>query len=355
MTKNQKKNAATLMGAMVLMAWLTACGGGAGSNLESGKTIGNVATPDRGVEINSGESLAISATADTRGPGISSHRWSIAAKSDAALRAKAPTIQNADCANATTSKKPIAGGAITIAQSRCAGWIVVPITAVDAIWTVTSTATGTDGTISSDSFDLVVKALPLPLFVVHASASANPTLDKPVYLTGLAKTDAQDQGKIKYAWTQMAGPTVSLGGSDTSAATFIPTVTGEYVFRLTGTWEMDDLVRIKTDIVQLRITGPQASDFAFSVKASATPTTVQSSSPVTLSAEVSTREGAKFDSITYKWTSLVGPDIPSTSTNLATIVLAPELPGTYVWSVEATLKSGSHTEAQVSHAKFEVQ
>ncbi|WP_265259639.1 hypothetical protein [Verminephrobacter eiseniae] len=39
---------------------------------------------------------------------------------------------------------------------------------------------------------------------------------------------------------------------------------------------------------------------------------------------------------------------------MPSIILAPELPGKYVWTVQATLKSGSHTETRVSHARFEV-
>src|SRR6218665_2877017 len=45
---------------------------------------------------------------------------------------------------------------------------------------------------------------------------------------------------------------------------------------------------------------------------------------------------------------------PFTPPPLPSIILAPELPGKYVWTVQATLKSGSHTETRVSHARFEV-
>ncbi|MCW5236896.1 hypothetical protein D5047_11595 [Verminephrobacter eiseniae] len=352
MAKNQNRNSATQVGAMALVAALTACGGGASPNLQNGQKIGNVVTPDRTVEISAGAGLAVSAIADTRGPDIASHRWSIAPKSDSALRAKPPTIQNADCAHASTSKKPIAGATITIAQSRCNGWMVVPVTAVDATWTVTSSATGSDGTTSSASFDLVVRSVPLPRFEIQALANADPVLDQPVTLTGLVTTDIP--ATIKYGWSQMAGPTVTLGGADSATARWVPSVAGEYVFLLTGTWELDDLVRIATDVVPLRVMGPQASDFDFTVQAAATPATAPSASPVTLSASVSTRAGAAFDSISYQWTPLFGPNSTSTSTTLPSIILAPELPGKYVWTVQATLKSGSHTETRVSHARFEV-
>lgn len=335
---------------------LVACGGGSGGspNLGSGQMIGNLATPDGSIQAAGGSSLTISAIADTRGPGLTSHKWTVAPKSDSALRAKAPTIQNADCANAVTSRKPIAGGAVIIAQSKCDSWMVVPVTAVDAIWRITSTATGTDGTTSSDSFDLVVKALPLPVFDITATSSENPTLDKAVFLNGVATVGAPTIGKVKFAWTQLAGPTVTLGGAELAKATFVPSTPGEYVFLLTGTWEIDDTSRIETDIVHFRVNSIQPSEFDFKVFAEADPVAPSSATPVTLRAKFTTRPGAPVDSITYKWTKLFGPDSTTTATTNQSIVVAPEIPGRYVWAVEATLKSGTYTETQTAHAKFEV-
>ncbi len=341
---------------VVAVSSLVACGGGSGGspNLVGDKMIGNLATPDGSVQVAGGSSLAISAIADTRGPGLSSHKWTIAPKSDGALRAKPPTIQNADCANATTSRKPIAGGAVIIAQSKCDSWMVIPVTAVDAIWSITSTATGTDGTTSSDSFDLVVKALPLPVFDITATSSENPTLDKAVFLNGVAKVGAPAVGSIKFAWTQMAGPAVTLGGAELATATFIPSTPGEYVFLLTGTWEIDEISRIETDIVHFRVNSIQPSEFDFKVFAEADPVAPSSGTPVTLRAKFTTKPGAPVDSVTYKWTKLFGPDATTTATTNQSLVVAPEIPGTYVWAVEATLKSGTYTDTQTAHAKFEV-
>lgn len=335
---------------------LIGCGGGGGGspNLGSGQMIGNIATPDGVVQVVGGTSIAISAIADTRGPGISSHKWSVAPKSDGALRAKPPTIQNADCANAITSRKPIAGGAIVVAQSKCDGWLVVPVTAVDAVWRITSTAVGSDGTISSDAFDLVIKALPLPTFEITASSSDNPTVDKAVYLRGTVRTDNSTLGKIKLAWTQLAGPAVNIGGTDLATATFIPSTPGEYVFLLTGTWELDDVTRIKTDIVHFRVNSIQPSEFDFKVTAEADPSVAPSGSPVTLRAKFSTKAGAPVDSVSYRWTKIYGPDTVTTSNINQSMVVAPEIPGSYVWAVEATLKSGTYTETQVGHAKFDI-
>ena len=96
------------------------------------------------------------------------------------------------------------------------------------------------------------------------------------------------------------------------------------------------------------------SEFDFKVIAEADPAAPASGLPVTLRAKFTTKPGAPVDSVTYKWTKLFGPDATTTAITNQSVVVAPEIPGTYVWAVEATLKSGTYTETQTAHAKFEV-
>jgi hypothetical protein len=68
----------------------------------------------------------------------------------------------------------------------------------------------------------------------------------PVLLDGIGSTDP-DGILLGFAWTQTAGPPVTLVGADLVAATFIPLATGAYTFRLTvsdGAAQDDDEVTV---------------------------------------------------------------------------------------------------------------
>ena len=63
------------------------------------------------------------------------------------------------------------------------------------------------------------------------------TVDSPVVVGQVVRLDgAQSVGEIdSYAWTQTAGPAVTLTGANASVATFVPTQIGDYAFTLTVT------------------------------------------------------------------------------------------------------------------------
>lgn len=346
------------LAALACVPALVSCGSGQGTdNLAPGQALGNTIDTRGSVAVRAGSTLPVKALANSRGPAISAHQWKISPRSGTAVPATAPIIQNADCSDASVRRKPIAGGAIVIAESECPAWVIVPAATPASTWTILSTATGSDASSSSASFELVVQSTPLPGFKVKASATPDPVLDKPVYLQATSQVESASPVEVKYLWSQIAGSPVTLGSPDAATAVFTPATAGDYVFLVKGTWDDGALSRIQSDIVQVHIADPAppvAGDFAFRLAASTSLAVVPEATPVTLSATTSTRPGARVDEISYQWIRLFGPDVTTTSTSLSTLTLVPELPGKYVWAIEATLKSGAYSETRTAYVQFEV-
>lgn len=89
--------------------------------------------------------------------------------------------------------------------------------------------------------------------VANAAITGPGTVGNAHTLDGTASNDP-DAGPsaMTYAWTQTAGPTVTISGASTATASFTPTSAGSYTFQLT----VDDGADTDSDTVSINITDP---------------------------------------------------------------------------------------------------
>lgn len=119
----------------------------------------------------------------------------------------------------------------------------------------------------------------------------------PVTLTGTASTTS---GTISArAWSQLAGPTVTLSGASTATATFTPTVADEYTFRFTATDSnggsaSDDVTVFVTSAGEARPTATVTPGAWTAVGASTLHAALADESAATYAESVDNPSGASF-------------------------------------------------------------
>ncbi len=90
--------------------------------------------------------------------------------------------------------------------------------------------------------------------VANAGPDQNVAANTLVTLDGRGSTDPDNwPSPLSYSWAQLAGPAVSLTGTNTAQPTFTPTATGTYSFRLT----VNDGAAIANDDVAIIVNNPQ--------------------------------------------------------------------------------------------------
>ncbi|MDE2663884.1 MAG: Ig-like domain-containing protein [Gemmatimonadota bacterium] len=167
-----------------------------------------------------------------------------------------------------------------------------------------------------------------------ADAGANQAVDEGATVTLSGSGSDPDDDTVSYAWTQTAGPTVTL--SDTSAAS--PTFTAPEVtastdlkFRLTvsdGTLSTTDDVTVTVRQVDGAPTANAGSD-----------QTVDERTTVTLSGSGSDPDG---DSVTYAWKQLTGTTATLSSATVASPTFpAPEVTADTDLTFELTVSDGT--------------
>ncbi|MGD8568060.1 MAG: S8 family serine peptidase [Gammaproteobacteria bacterium] len=195
---------------------------------------------------------------------------------------------------------------------------------------VTLRLTVTDNHGAEDTDDVVVTIVPnIP---PTADAGNDMTVESgspdPVVITG-GGSDT-DGSIIGYHWTQVAGPTVTLIGANTTTVTFdVPTVTVTTVIalRLTVT---DDAGATGFDEVSITINAPVQNNPP-SVNAGVDQT-VNVGDSVTLSATASDPDG---DALTYQWSQIDGPSINlSNADTLQASFVAPQINATATITVQ---------------------
>jgi extracellular elastinolytic metalloproteinase len=88
--------------------------------------------------------------------------------------------------------------------------------------------------------------------IADAGPDQSVLANAPVTLDGSASSDPDGgPGPLTFSWAQIFGPTVTLAGATTSTATFTPTATGSYGFRLT----VNDGAASDLDDVTVTVTG----------------------------------------------------------------------------------------------------
>jgi L-fucose isomerase-like protein len=274
------------------------------------------AGPSQKVEAGSTVSLIGSGT-DTDGS-IASYAWSQTA---------GPSVALSNAAKVITSFK-------------------APLLAAETQLTFQLTATDNKGATATAGVNVVVKAAPNLPPSANAGAAQTAISGSTVNLSG---SGADSDGTIaSYAWTQIAGPQVTLTGANAAHASFVaPTVAASTTvgFSLTVT---DNLGATATATVAITVLPNQAP-----VTNAGTNQTVNENSPVTLTGSGSDADGSVAS---YSWTQIAGPSVTLTGAGSPTATFtAPAAASDTVLSFRLTVtdnlgaSSSATTNVTVKH------
>lgn len=192
-----------------------------------------------------------------------------------------------------------------------------------------------DGTITIRSTDPPANAAP----TIDAGTDQSVTAGDPVTLSGTATDD--DGDTMTYAWVQVAGPPVALGGDDGLSPTFTaPTVTGPtaLTFQLTVSDGTD--ASIDTVTVTVQPAGPPPANQPPAIDAGQNQAVI-SGATVELSGTASDPES---DPMVYEWAQTAGPAVTITgAATLTPLFTAPTVQTQQNVIIELAVSDGTST------------
>lgn len=230
--------------------------------------------------------------------------------------------------------------ALTDAASAISGF-TAPVLKNDTVLSFQLTTTDNEGASSTDTVNVTVKAAPNQPPVANAGQAQTVVMGATVNLTGTG-TDA-DGTVATYAWTQIAGPQVTINGVNTANASFVaPAVTANTIFgfQLTVT---DNLGATGTATVAITVI-PNVPP----VVSAGTAQTVNEGAVVTLAGSATDSDG---NIASYLWTQTAGPAVTLVNANTAgASFVAPWVTADTVltFQLTATDNLGSSGSASVS-------
>jgi len=163
--------------------------------------------------------------------------------------------------------------------------------------------------------------------VSQAGPDQTVTLGMTVVLDGSTSTDPDNSpAPLTFAWTQMAGPAVTLINDTTATPSFIPTQAGNYIFQLVVNDGKDnsapDTVTVTVSPVNqapIANTGPDQ--------------TIKLGATVMLDGQASVDPDQAPSPLSYQWTQTNGPTASLNGANTATPSFVPGLPGIYTFNL----------------------
>lgn len=159
--------------------------------------------------------------------------------------------------------------------------------------------------------------------VADAGPDATAFRSSLVRLNGSASVDANGD-PLAYNWTQLAGPaTVTLSDPTTSVASFVPTMLGVYVFRLTVT---DPSGLSSSDTVSVTVANR-------SPLADAGPDVLSQLRHQQVTLDGAASMDPDGDALRYGWTQVMGPSVALTGADTDTLSFVPAFPGTYLFEL----------------------
>jgi subtilisin family serine protease len=169
--------------------------------------------------------------------------------------------------------------------------------------------------------DLVTVRVAAPVGVdARAEGTPNPGAE----VTLVAEPTGDDAGSLAYAWTQTAGPAVTLGDADEAEATFTAPGSGTLTFSVTVT---DGLGRTATDTVTVAVNRAPSA-------AAGDDRTVNPGTAVDLAGGGSDPDA---DALTHGWTQVAGPAVTLAGATTATpSFTAPAGPATLTFRLTVT-------------------
>lgn len=337
---------------------LTACGGGGEAttgglapDLSNVGAITNTVLVGQGGTVPAGSSLSLQADAVVTKGAILAHKWTITQSGGIAVTAsQVPKILDADCATAVkvVGAAP-APTALTGKEGRslCTTDLVVPDDTPNSQWTVTNIAASAA---ASDSKRAVVTVSAVSS-VVGLVLSAPSTLqafmaNQTATLTAsaAAKSGVTLDAPVTFDWSQVAGPAVVIAGAGTANATFVPTLPGDYVFKVTATGSVGGRVDTKQTTVVGTVATPGIPNIALTVTGPTKPVNGTAGTPVSATIVVTTASDVTLNAPpTIAWTEVTGTKYPLAGADTATVTFVPRTSEDFVLSATVTASAGSVT------------
>ncbi|MBL9119504.1 MAG: hypothetical protein JNL80_06305 [Phycisphaerae bacterium] len=168
------------------------------------------------------------------------------------------------------------------------------------------------------------------------NAGADRTVNENAAVTLTASASDPEGLGLTYSWTQTAGPSVALSGTDGAALSF---TAPERLSNTTLTFQVavSDGVNTTYDTINVIV---NADNDAPSVDAGL-PVTVNEGDPVSFTASATDPEG---QGISYTWTQIFGQSVSMTGTNTATMAFtAPNLTGNGLVAFQVAASDGTNT------------
>jgi len=314
---------------------LTACGGGGGSDEAP---LNSLRVSPAGVtEIHAGETLAAKADVRVENIPIVGMAWEVWPVDAPFAEAPAPLLTNANCNDWTNSyEASVYDEENMIASASCSALVIVPPDAVESTWRIVGYAQSEEGYTWNDSFSLrIVKtgleeglALNLPGVPLTYPTQKLITLAMaPSSMPGARPSD------IRYAWKQLAGPTLYYEGTNAAQLAFTPREAGEYVFEASAQSSLNGSEITTVGSVLFDIREPNDEDVVVSA---GDPRIASLNDAVALKAQLTLARKLRQPHLNYRWEQLSGPATVYLATPYSqnTSFTAP-LPGRYAFRLTA--------------------
>jgi hypothetical protein len=256
-TRNLTVSIYTLL--LALLTLLTACGGGTtDSTALTTSQQAKVTVTAASTTLYAGQTTALWAKALITQTAPTAMTWTIQPLTTNNTTDPIPTISNADCKAATFAPPPADWSAGT---GTCNATLVIPPSAKNAKWRIVNTAVGGDFT-TSNYVDINVAANVTSNFrALTNSVSAGGTIGKPLTLSVpyAYNTAAGDLTNLRYIWTansaNPSSPIPMIAGETNAIATVVPTIAGQYQYKVVITAEINGFTETTTGTVTAIISG----------------------------------------------------------------------------------------------------